>query len=219
MRISLLTLFIFLIGLYGSLTAALAPMHYLFAFSPATAADAEKQESEPPLDYKKRYRHIDAQTGLRTAYYRGALPPSVPGGKRIDVKAAFAHFKAKDALFLDVMAHTGTGADPIDGHWRLSEPRQSIPGSHWLADVGTGSLTAEMQTYLTTNLEKLTNGNKQHLIIIYCTADCWMAWNAVQRVSKLGYTNLLWFPEGTDDWQAAGHPLTNAVPIPLDISE
>lgn len=219
MRIRPLTLFIFLIGLYAGLSPAqLSPLLSL-PLQITAAEAAETSENVEPLDYHKRYRHIDAQTGLRTAYYRAALPPSVPGGKRIDVKAAYAHFTAGDALFLDVMAHTGTGPDPIDGHWRLSEPRESIPGSHWLADVGTGTLSEELQNYLASNLAKLTNGNKQQPIIIYCTADCWMAWNAVQRVAKLGYTNLLWFPEGTDDWQAAGYPLTNTTPIPLEISD
>lgn len=27
-----------------------------------------------------------------------------------------------------------------------------------------------------------------------------MAWNAVQRAAKLGYTQLHWYPEGTDGW-------------------
>lgn len=230
MRNKILSLFIFVMGLFAALTTPLLT---------ARADDtSEKQRqtnipshktpkrelkitkgAEPPIIWHKRYRHIDKVTGLRTAYYRAALPPKVPGGTRIDVKQAYDHFKNKDALFIDVMAHTGTGPDPIDGFWRLSEPRSNIPGSYWLADVGTGTLTPEMQHYYKENLKKITGSDKTKALILYCTADCWMAWNAVRRASRLGYTNLLWFPEGSDEWSAAGYPLKNSVPIPLDLDE
>ena len=117
------------------------------------------------------------------------------------------------------MAHTGTGPDPIDGTWRLAQPRANIPGSTWLADVGTGTLSDQLKSYYRDNLHKLTKGNKHQPIIIYCTADCWMGWNAVRRAAQWGYTNLLWFPEGTDEWQAAGHPLQPAIPIPVKITD
>ncbi len=168
---------------------------------------------------QKRYKHIDKKTGLRTDYYRAALPSSVPGGKRINVKEVHSHFKNKSAIFLDVMAHTGTGPDPLDGKWRIAKPRQNIPGSIWLADVGTGSLTPEMRKYYQENLKKLTNGDTSKAIIMYCTADCWMAWNAVRRASKWGYTNLLWFPEGTEEWIDAGHKVENSIPVPLEIED
>ncbi|MEP3475349.1 MAG: rhodanese-like domain-containing protein [Hyphomicrobiales bacterium] len=168
---------------------------------------------------QKRYKHIDSKTGLRTSYYRAALPNSVPGGKRINVKEVHTHFTNKTALFLDVMAHTGTGPDPLDGIWRIAKPRQNIPGSTWLADVGTGTLTPEMIKYYKSNLEKLTKGNKALKIVMYCTADCWMAWNAVRRASNWGYSNILWFPEGTDEWVEAGHPVENSTPVPLEIDD
>ncbi len=179
----------------------------------------------PPAAIKKdtankwheRYRHIDPKTGYRTAYYRAALPKAVPGGTRIDVNEAYAHFKNRTAQFVDVMAHTGTGPDPIDGHWRLAKPRANIPGSIWLADVGTGTLSPEMLTYFSTNLDKLTGGDKSKPLILYCTADCWMAWNAVRRAARWGYKNLLWFPDGTDEWRIKGHPLENSKPIPVKI--
>lgn len=178
-----------------------------------------KEETVTVPDWLQRYRHIDPKTGYRTAYYRAALPKSVPGGTRINLEQAKAHFNNKTALFLDVMAHTGTGPDPIDGHWRLSETRQNIPGSTWLADVGTGTLTPAMEEYYRTNLEKLTKGDKTKPLIIYCTADCWMAWNAVRRAANWGYSNLLWFPEGSDDWAAADLPMHGAIPLPLTIED
>lgn len=174
-----------------------------------------KDEASKPAHH--RYPHIDPKTGLRTSYYRGALPDTVPGGTRITLQQAYQHYKNNTAIFLDVMAHTGAGPSPIDGHWQLSAERQNIPNSIWLADVGTGTLTKEMQHYFKSNLKILSNKHYGKPIIIYCTADCWMAWNAVQRAAHWGHNNILWFPEGTDDWQQAGYPLEKATPIPLNI--
>ncbi|GAA6210570.1 hypothetical protein NBRC116602_03100 [Hyphomicrobiales bacterium 4NK60-0047b] len=192
----------------------------LLSFSANIYANQQSETTEEKRQLEaiqKRYKHIDSKTGLRTDYYRAALPSSVPGGMRINVKEVYTHFKNKSALFLDVMAHTGTGPDPLDGIWRIAKPRHNIPGSTWLADVGTGSLTPEMEKYYQDNLKNLTNGEKSKAIIMYCTADCWMAWNAVRRASKWGYTNVLWFPEGTEEWVDAGHSLENSTPVPLKI--
>ncbi len=169
--------------------------------------------------WHKRYKHIDPKTGLRTSYYQGALPESVPGGTRIKLTKAKSLYDSKSAIFLDVMAHTGTGPDPIDGHWRLAAPRKNIPGSIWLADVGTGTLTKTMTKYYQSNLVRLTGGNKAKPIIIYCTADCWMAWNAVRRASRWGYSNIFWFREGSNDWDDAGYPLVDAKPVPVEIED
>ncbi len=177
-----------------------------------TTTKTSKQEK---IIWHERYRHINPKTGLRTAYYRARLPNSVPGGKRITVDQAHTHYQNKSAIFVDVMAHTGTGPDPIDGLWRLAQPRSNIPGSVWLADVGTGTLSKEMENYYRSNLARITNNDKTKPLIIYCTADCWMAWNAVRRAAKWGYNNLLWLPQGSDEWKTKGYPLAQSTPVPL----
>ena len=184
-------------------------------FSYSENSNPPKTSKQETIIWHERYRHIDPKTGLRTAYYRARLPDTVPGGKRISLDQAYAHFQKKSALFVDVMAHTGTGPDPIDGHWRLAEQRKNIPGSIWLADVGTGTLSKQMQDYYRSNLARITNNDKTKPLIIYCTADCWMAWNAVRRAAKWGYKNLLWFPQGSDEWKIKGYPLVQSTPVPL----
>lgn len=169
--------------------------------------------------WHERYKHINPNTGYRTSHYQGALPPYVPGGTRLGLTAVKKHFQKKTALFLDVMAHTGTGPDPIDGYWRLSKPRENIPGSVWLADVGTGTLSPEMRNYFQSNLTSLTKADKTKPIIIYCTSGCWMAWNAVRRAAGWGYTNLYWYPEGTDEWKQQELPLEKSTPVPLEIKD
>ena len=39
--------------------------------------------------------------------------------------------------------------------------------------------------------------------MIYCQADCWMSWNAAKRALSYGYTNVAWYPDGTEGWERA----------------
>jgi rhodanese-related sulfurtransferase len=41
-----------------------------------------------------------------------------------------------------------------------------------------------------------------------------MSWNAGKRALAWGYTNVIWFSEGTDAWQEAGFDLVKAEPVP-----
>ena len=74
-----------------------------------------------------------------------------------------------------------------------------------------------MSHYLETNLEELTDGDRSKYIVVFCVSDCWMSWNASQRISGLGYTNVYWYPLGVDGWEEAGHSLEPVEPVPLKI--
>jgi rhodanese-related sulfurtransferase len=41
-----------------------------------------------------------------------------------------------------------------------------------------------------------------------------MSWNAAKRALSYGYTDVAWYPEGTDGWAFAGLPLVDAQPEP-----
>ena len=64
------------------------------------------------------------------------------------------------------------------------------------------------------SLEKATAGDRARTLVVYCLADCWMSWNAAKRALALGYTDVAWYPEGTDGWIAIGLPLQDATPEP-----
>jgi rhodanese-related sulfurtransferase len=42
-----------------------------------------------------------------------------------------------------------------------------------------------------------------------------MSWNAAKRAIGLGYRNVIWYPDGTDGWAAAGLPLERREPLVL----
>ncbi len=52
-------------------------------------------------------------------------------------------------------------------------------------------------------------------MVFYCLAECWMSWNAAKRAIALGYRQVIWYPEGTDGWAAAGLPLSVTEPEPM----
>jgi PQQ-dependent catabolism-associated CXXCW motif protein len=71
-----------------------------------------------------------------------------------------------------------------------------------------------MAGYFSKGLEKATHGDRAGTVVLYCQANCWMSWNAAKRALSLGYSNVAWYPEGTDGWSAAGLPLEDATPEP-----
>jgi PQQ-dependent catabolism-associated CXXCW motif protein len=172
-----------------------------------------------PLSADPQYPHLDPKTGYRMGQYRAPTPESIAGATRIDRQALQRKIADKEVLLVDVIAHVGAGYDPITGEWFVQEPRRNIPGSIWLADVGAGHLTPAMARYFKENLEKLTSGDRDRAIVIYCQADCWMGWNAVKRAVGWGYKNIYWYPEGTDEWSEAGLPLEAATPVPVTIRD
>lgn len=95
------------------------------------------------------------------------------------------------------------------------EPRLHIPGSTWTPNVGLGVLEPEWSDYFKFNLEKITQGNKNHPVVIYCNADCWMSWNALKRASAWGYTNLYWYRNGSDGWIDHDLDTVIAQPVPF----
>jgi PQQ-dependent catabolism-associated CXXCW motif protein len=158
---------------------------------------------------------FDPATGYRIERYRSHVPQTVEGGTRINAADVSDLIKTKNALLIDVMPSEGIGPDPATGAWRSFKARKNLPGSHWLADVGKGVLTPEFEAYFKDHLERLTEGHRDRAIIIYCQADCWMSWNAVRRASKLGYSSLYWFADGTDGWRDWDGSTVDAIPEPL----
>ena len=158
---------------------------------------------------------FDTITGYRIARYRSPVPESVAGAERITAADVATLLRDRNALLIDVMPSEGAGPDTATGAWRAVKPRQHIPGSIWLPDVGKGELTPAFDAYFKSNLARLTDGNPARAMIIYCQADCWMSWNAVKRAASYGYTALYWFPEGSDGWRDWDGQFVAASPVPM----
>ena len=154
--------------------------------------------------------------GYRLENYRAPTPSSLEGARTIDTVEAARLWRDKSAVFIDVMPQAPRPANlPAGTIWR-DKPRFSIPGSAWLPDTGYGELAATTEAYLKNGLATLTGGDRAKPLVIYCLRDCWMSWNAAKRAVAWGYTNVSWYPDGTDGWQAADLPLEPAQPVPKE---
>ncbi len=150
--------------------------------------------------------------GYRTAEYRAPTPSTLRGGRVVTTDEARQLWDRKDAIFVDVMPHAPRPANlPAGTIWR-ERPRQSIPGSLWLPDTGYGALAAVTERYLRDNLARATAGDRARLLVFFCLKDCWMSWTAAKRALAMGYTNVAWYPDGTDGWAGADLPLEPATP-------
>ncbi|WP_202798509.1 rhodanese-like domain-containing protein [Marinobacterium stanieri] len=150
--------------------------------------------------------------GYRIGRYRSPTPERAEGGTRIDVQQLVRlQSSAKPApILLDVQPVSWQS-----GIFLQTRQRYNLPGSVWLPNVGLGELNERWTDYFQTHLQRITQGDKQRAIVVYCTADCWMSWNAVKRANQWGYQQLYWFAEGTDGWREAERKLVAAQPVPL----
>lgn len=148
----------------------------------------------------------------RMDHYRAPVPGTLAGAKVIGPEEAHDIWSAGGAAFIDVLPQAPKPANLPEGTIWRDKPRFSIPGSIWLPNVGYGALAEVTETYFRDGLEKATNGDSAHPIVIFCLEDCWMSWNAGKRAVAWGYSTVYWLPEGTDGWALWEYPLEKILP-------
>jgi PQQ-dependent catabolism-associated CXXCW motif protein len=146
-------------------------------------------------------------------HYRAPTPPTLKGARVVPTAEAETIWRA-GAIFIDVLPHAPRPTNlPPGTIWR-EKPRRNIPGSLWLPDTGHGAIAPVTESYLSTNLARVTAGDKTKMLVVYCLRDCWMSWNAAKRALAMGYDNVVWYPDGTDGWAEADLPLQESTPQP-----
>lgn len=150
----------------------------------------------------------------RTDNYRAPVPATLAGARVIDVGEAEEIWRAEAAVFVDVYPQPPKPANlPKGTIWR-TPAHESILGAHWLANVGYGVLSPDAEKYFRDGLQRLTAGKRDRALVFFCLRDCWMSWNAARRALEFGYSNVLWFPEGTDAWRELGLAVEKITPEP-----
>ncbi|MGP6089445.1 PQQ-dependent catabolism-associated CXXCW motif protein [Antarctobacter jejuensis] len=178
---------------------------------PAVMAEtfASHQERRPDL--------FDPETGYRIGRQRAPTPEDIPGpALLVSPEEARALLQA-GGVALDVFGAQQSRFDELDGTWLVSKQRLSLPGAVWLPEVGRGRLSEVMARYLAENLERVTGGDPGRAVVVFCVADCWMSWNAAQRIASLGYARVYWYRLGTDGWLDMGWALTPVEPVPVRV--
>jgi quinoprotein dehydrogenase-associated probable ABC transporter substrate-binding protein/PQQ-dependent catabolism-associated CXXCW motif protein len=159
---------------------------------------------------------VPEPAGYRMADYRAPVPATLAGARVVSTAELQALLAGERApVLIDVLPQPREPQGrPAGSVWRLP-PRDNLPGSVWLPNVGFGELSAEFEGYFRDNLARLTAQHPARPLAFYCQADCWMSWNAARRALAYGYDDVIWYPEGTDGWRAAGLPLQPAAPVPM----
>jgi PQQ-dependent catabolism-associated CXXCW motif protein len=150
----------------------------------------------------------------RMENYRAPVPETLAGARVLTTKEAEAIWRGKTGAFIDVLPRPPKPPNlPAGTVWR-DKPRLNIPGSIWLPDTGYGKLAGATEEYFRRGLERASGGSKAALVVIYCQEDCWMSWNAAKRALAYGYSNIAWYPEGTEGWERANLPVVESQPEP-----
>jgi PQQ-dependent catabolism-associated CXXCW motif protein len=155
---------------------------------------------------------IPEPDGYRMEHYRGPVPATLTGGTVIGPEDTYAFWQDKTAAFIDVLPQAPKPKGLPEGTIWRDKPRSSIPGAIWLPNVGYGAIADVTADYFRRGLEKVTQGDTTHPVVFFCLEDCWMSWNAARRSIEWGYSNVYWFPEGTDGWALWDYPLERVKP-------
>ena len=151
--------------------------------------------------------------GYRMSDFRAPVPCTLAGATVVSTETLRRRIERDPPLLVDVLPSPRRPEGLPEGTPWLPPGRRNIPGTVWLPNTGFGELPVEEETYLRANLERLTGGDRSRPLVIYCLADCWMSWNAARRAVEWGYTSVIWYPDGTDGWGAAGLPLAESSPV------
>ena len=137
--------------------------------------------------------------------YRSPTPNTLFGATVVDARQAKILHENGQIKFIDVLPSPKQPPGMKEGDVWLPKKRFNIPQSIWLADVGFGVLSDEIETYFIDNLTSVAE--KYQGMLFYCQIDCWMSWNAAKRALSYGYSNVYWFPGGVDEWSLNDYPL------------
>jgi PQQ-dependent catabolism-associated CXXCW motif protein len=156
--------------------------------------------------------------GYRIDRFRSPVPEFLQGADILttgELKQLLETKSEKPPVLIDVLPTPPKPEGLADTALWLPPTRYNIPGSAWLPNVGYGQLSDTLEDYFRDNLNRLTQGDKRWPLVIYCQADCWMSWNAARRATEYGYSQVFWYPDGTDGWEGDGLPLAISEPVPM----
>lgn len=186
---------------------------FLSAVIGAFAPPSLQAEEQVPFD-EAFDDYAPEPEDYKTTAYRSPVPKTLKGATVLSDEQAKKLWDEKKTVFIDVLPRAPKPPNlPKGTVWR-DKKRENIPGSVWLVNVGYGVLAEPVKKYFTSNLERLTGGDKSKSILFYCLNNCWMSWNAAKRAVEWGYTDVKWYPRGTDGWTEIGGKLERNEPVP-----
>ena len=143
---------------------------------------------------------VEQPAGYRLQDYDARVPDGLDGAHSVTAAEVKRLQYERGAVVVDVIpAQRRANGLPDNQIW-LPLAHKGVPGAIWLPDVGYGVLSETTENYFRRHLEAATRGNRDHPVVFYCRANCWMSWNAAKRALGYGYTSVHWFYDGVDGW-------------------
>lgn len=177
----------------------------LFSASTLATPPANTQQAAQPKE------SLFSSEGYRIARYKSPTPDEHPSAQRVITDDILTLLKQTPSpLLIDVKPRKWQ-----QGIFLPDKPREQLPNSVWLPNVGKGELTPQWRDYFQHYLSLLTQGRQDYPIVLYCDADCWMSWNAAKRAASWGYTRLYWYQNGVDGWKEADLPTQPVQPADM----
>ncbi len=139
--------------------------------------------------------------------YRAPVPDTLTGARVVHTDELAAILSKTRAILIDVLPAPRRPPDRPPGSPWMPLPHSDIPGSIWLPDTGRGALDPKTEAWFDGKLRALAAADPNEPMVFYCLSHCWMSWNAARRAVRLGLPHVVWFPDGADGWEAAGHPV------------
>ena len=168
--------------------------------------------------------HVPEPAGLYQGAMHGYTPNTVQGGKIVDTATLETMIKDAHPLLLDVAEKDRK--PPSMGAGMIWAPtHRSLPGTTFLQGGGKGTDDKTYSAAFKARVAALTGGDLGKPIVTFCHPDCWGSYNAARRLVALGYTNVLWYRDGVEGWQA-GHDTKTVKPdsawlgsLPKDLTQ
>ena len=140
----------------------------------------------------------------------GEVPATLSGAQVIRTEALAELLRGGGIISIDAASVPLRPYNlPNDAIWK-PVPHENIAGTIWIPGIGEGNIQRDMEAFFRERLKTLTGSDLGRPIVFYCHPMCWASWNAAKRAMSFGYRKVIWYPDGAEGWQAAGHPLVIA---------
>lgn len=149
---------------------------------------------------------LPALAGNDAPAQQGRVPTTIPDGTVIATDKLAELIRQSDPVLIDVAPSPHRPAGQTGSTPWLPPQHRSIVKSVWIPGAGAHVVLAATADYFRDTLARLTGGDHNRRIVVYCHPECWLSWNAAKRAIGKGYRQVYWYPGGIESWQDAGLP-------------